>query len=275
MESHVMTAANADRCIANSLVYEGGFTNLRADPGNWTGGKVGEGYLKGTNYGIAANSYPYLDIANLTKSDAIAIYKRDFWPKVAGDAMPKGVDQLAFDGGINSGPARGLRWIAAGAGISATVSAAGIAAAAAATPDKTVVIKKASAARLSFLHGLGTFGKFGAGWTRRVAGMEALAVKMALEAAGHTDVAGQLKKESKAASGDRSKAIAKGTATGGADVGAQQTVDPSAWDWISTGIFWLAIAAIAACSVYFLWQFWIHHQRTAAYADAASGKLEG
>jgi hypothetical protein len=46
------------------------------DPGNWTGGKVGKGQLKGTKYDVSAAAFPKENIAGLTKDKAIAIYKR-------------------------------------------------------------------------------------------------------------------------------------------------------------------------------------------------------
>lgn len=35
-----------------------------------------------TNFGICKKSYPELDIKNLTKEQAITIYKRDYWDKL-------------------------------------------------------------------------------------------------------------------------------------------------------------------------------------------------
>jgi hypothetical protein len=49
--------------------WEGGYVCDPADPG-------GE-----TKYGISARSYPGVDIENLTRDQAIAIYFRDFWQK--------------------------------------------------------------------------------------------------------------------------------------------------------------------------------------------------
>ena len=53
----------------NDLIdnWEGGYVNDPDDPG-------GE-----TKYGISKRSYPTLDIRDLTKDQAIAIYYRDFW----------------------------------------------------------------------------------------------------------------------------------------------------------------------------------------------------
>jgi len=48
------------------------------DDSNCAGSKQGRGELKGTKYGIAAKSYPHLDIKNLTLDQAKAIYMQDF-----------------------------------------------------------------------------------------------------------------------------------------------------------------------------------------------------
>lgn len=49
------------------LAHEGGYVN---DPND----KGGE-----TKFGISKASYPHVDIQNLTKDDAIKIYRSDFW----------------------------------------------------------------------------------------------------------------------------------------------------------------------------------------------------
>lgn len=61
--------------------WEGGFQIDRYDKGNWTGGKVGVGELKGTKYGVSAASYPNLDIFNLTREEAKDIFYNDYWRK--------------------------------------------------------------------------------------------------------------------------------------------------------------------------------------------------
>lgn len=51
-----------DKAFDRLIGHEAGYSNDRRDPGNWTGGIVGKGQLKGTKFGIAANTYPNLDI---------------------------------------------------------------------------------------------------------------------------------------------------------------------------------------------------------------------
>lgn len=59
--------------------HEGGFQNDPEDSGNWTGGEIGKGELKGTKYGISAAVYPDLDIKNLTQDHAVVLYMAGYW----------------------------------------------------------------------------------------------------------------------------------------------------------------------------------------------------
>lgn len=86
-----------------TLPQEGGYTDDPHDPGNWTGGHVNVGELKGTNFGISAAAYPHLDIKNLTQESAARIYKADYWGPCNGDDLPAGTDLLTFDFSVNAG----------------------------------------------------------------------------------------------------------------------------------------------------------------------------
>ena len=66
-----------DQAFAIVIGEEGGYVNDPNDPG-------GE-----TKYGIAKNSHPNVDIANLTLDQAKAIYKTEYWDKVFGDTLPR------------------------------------------------------------------------------------------------------------------------------------------------------------------------------------------
>jgi Putative secretion activating protein len=89
--------------IERVLLAEGGLSTRRDDPGNWTGGHIGVGRLLGTKYGIAANTYPDLDIPNLTREQAIAIYHRDFWRPVHADTLPQSVGYQLLDAAVQHG----------------------------------------------------------------------------------------------------------------------------------------------------------------------------
>jgi lysozyme family protein len=96
-------------CFAVVVGHEGGLSTDRGDPGNWTGGKVGEGAFKGTKFGIAAHVYPQLDIANLTLGEAVSIYKRDFWVPIRGDELPAAWRLPVFDAAVNMGVGTAVR----------------------------------------------------------------------------------------------------------------------------------------------------------------------
>ena len=66
-----------DLAFTRLIGNEGVLSMDPKDSGNWTGGKIGLGKLKGSKYGISAASYPMVDIANLTLEGAKAIYLRD------------------------------------------------------------------------------------------------------------------------------------------------------------------------------------------------------
>ena len=90
--------------IETILPHEGGYTNDRNDPGNWTGGIVGKGRLLGTKYGIAANSFPKLDIKNLTIAQAEKIYKADYWDAYhLGELKSQGIADEFCDEIVNGG----------------------------------------------------------------------------------------------------------------------------------------------------------------------------
>jgi len=86
------------RAVEVVLKHEGGYVNNPSDPG-------GE-----TKYGISKRSYPHLDIANLTREDAIAIYYRDFYAKYGyGRLNDEAVATKVFDMAVNMGPATAHR----------------------------------------------------------------------------------------------------------------------------------------------------------------------
>lgn len=100
------------------LGHEGGFTDDRHDRGNWTTGRIGQGQLKGTKYGISAMAYPHLDIRNLTLDQARDIYFEDYWKPAGCELLPDGVAYAQFDAAVNHGVSRAIKLLqgAIGAG---------------------------------------------------------------------------------------------------------------------------------------------------------------
>ncbi len=157
-----------DRAFELVIGHEGGFQNDRADRGNWTSGVIGKGKLRGTKFGITAMTYPNLDIRNLTREDVRPIYQRDFWAKCECDRWPDGIGYAVFDGAVNMGTGRAVRFLqqAAGAAPDGIIGPQTRRKVDAADPVK--LLREMMALRMSHYVSLGTlYARFGRGWTRR------------------------------------------------------------------------------------------------------------
>ncbi len=80
------------------LQWEGSYSNRKDDPG-----------LE-TKWGISKRAYPTLNIKELTKEQAIAIYRKDYWAKCGCDNLPYPMDIIVFDTAVNCGVQRALTW---------------------------------------------------------------------------------------------------------------------------------------------------------------------
>lgn len=90
-----------DRLLGN----EGGYSNDPQDPG-------GE-----TNWGISKRSYPDLDIKNLTREGAKAIYLRDFWTGGQMNQYDGAIAFQVFDAAVNHGIRRAIKLMQLAAGV--------------------------------------------------------------------------------------------------------------------------------------------------------------
>lgn len=136
--------------------HEGGYVNHPSDPG-------GE-----TKFGISKRSHPDLDIAALTLADAKAIYKRDYWDRVRGDALPPALAFLVFDAAVNNGVGRAIRWLQAAARVTVDGKIGPATLVAAEAP---VVAERFHMLRVEFMTDLDGWKHFGRGWARRLAAL--------------------------------------------------------------------------------------------------------
>jgi lysozyme family protein len=166
--------------------HEGGYTNNKADKGNWYNGK-----LVGTKYGITGKTLAAhrgkpvaaADVRNLTLAEAEAIYQRSYWIQSGGDLLPDGLDYAAFDFGVNSGPATAVKHLQKVVGVAQDGIVGGQTVDAVAKYGVERAIKDYCAERLRYMRGLSGWAKFGNGWTTRVNDVEVNATKMAKGAA--------------------------------------------------------------------------------------------
>jgi lysozyme family protein len=167
-----LTPASFPRAFAVIVGEEGGYSATPWDPGNWTGGAIRQGQLRGTKYGISAAAFPLLDIQGLTLADARAIYLMRVWRPLALDDLPSDVALLVFDAAVHSGNSTSVRWLqrAVGAATDGLIGPATIAATLSCIQRRGVAGLQADllTARMIFLAGLPTWPAFRAGWIARL-----------------------------------------------------------------------------------------------------------
>lgn len=143
--------------IDRVLAHEGGYVNNPNDPG-------GE-----TKFGISKRSYPRLNIKELTREDAIELYRRDFWKPVRGPELPEEFAFQALDGAVNSGISNSIRWMQRAAGVADDGVFGPVTLAAIKRTQPADLVLRYNAERIEFLTKLSTFPTFGRGWLRRIA----------------------------------------------------------------------------------------------------------
>jgi lysozyme family protein len=147
------------------LAAEGGFVDHPRDPGGRT------------NMGITQRAYDdwqaYLgadrrDVIDITAREVDQIYRVRYWDAVRGDALPAGLAYVVFDAGVNSGPARAVKWLQAAVGVAVDGICGPQTLAAVQTCDTAAAIRAICAARLAYCRQLATWSDFGSGWTARI-----------------------------------------------------------------------------------------------------------
>lgn len=164
-----MPALTFDDCFARLINVEKGFTNDPKDAGNWTGGRIGVGVNKGTKYGIAANTYPDLDIENLTIEQAQDIYRRDWWDALGADDLDSAIVFQLWDFAVNTGMQRAVMALQRAVGVQDDGQLGPVSEAAVNRMDKNDVLLRFNAQRLRFYTRANSWSDSGKGWVNRVA----------------------------------------------------------------------------------------------------------
>lgn len=143
--------------INRLLGIEGGYVNNPEDPG-------GE-----TNWGISKRSYPRLNIKELTREQAIALYHRDFWTPIGGDSLPEGVGFQLLDFAVNSPLATALRAVQRAVGVADDGHIGPVTVAAIKSTEPHDLIMRFLSVRLVFMTNCKNWPNASRGWARRVA----------------------------------------------------------------------------------------------------------
>jgi lysozyme family protein len=165
---------NFNQCLALVLKEEGGYVNDARDPG----GRTNHGVTQKVWEDWVGHPVTEADMKNLSIQDVAPLYKKNYWDKINGDALPLGIDYATFDMAVNSGLTRAAKTLqqVCGVGQDGHVGPATIAAAKEANGRE--VATRICEARLAFLQGLPTWSTFGKGWGSRVSRVENLAFRM-------------------------------------------------------------------------------------------------
>lgn len=148
---------NFEEAIERVLSHEGGYSCNINDPG-------GE-----TKFGISKRSYPYVDIAGLTREGAKTIYRTDFWEHIHADELYDGVAYQSMDFAVNSGIGTAIRYLQRVLGVADDGHWGPVTAAAAKAMPEHRQIMMLAAARLDFMRKLIGWASFGSGWAGRIA----------------------------------------------------------------------------------------------------------
>jgi len=167
-----------DQCLTVTLRHEGGWSDHPSDKGGAT--------MKGITIGVYSQwkgrRMTKAELRAITDDEVRTIYRRNYWDKVRADELPPGLDLVAFDGAVNSGPSRGIRWLQVGVGADQDGKIGPATVAAAQAADRAAAINAACDARLAFVRGLKTWPTFGRGWSSRIADIRSQALRMATPA---------------------------------------------------------------------------------------------
>ena len=166
---------NFPPCLALTLQYEGGWTDDPRDPGGAT--------MKGVTLAVyeqfKGRAATKDELRHIADADLQAIYRQGYWDKLRCDDLPAGVDLVAFDAAVNSGPKRSAQWLQRAAMVADDGSIGPKSIAALNALNARQVINAACDNRLAFLRGLSTFKYYGRGWVARVANVRAEATALA------------------------------------------------------------------------------------------------
>ena len=170
-----MAKANFEACLEHVLKSEGGYVDHPKDPGGATNLGITLATLRDWRKAPVSKA----DVKALTRAEAAAIYRANYWDRVRGDDLPAGLDLVAFDAAVNSGVYRGAKWLQSAVGATADGQIGPKTVAAAAKADASAAIRRALQARKNFLLSLATWSTFGKGWSNRLNSVEATALRMA------------------------------------------------------------------------------------------------
>jgi hypothetical protein len=169
---------NFGACLDVVLQQEGGFSDHPEDPGG------------ATKFGITLRTLAEFrekpiskeDVQALTRDEAKEIYRANYWNPMRCNELPRGVDLICFDFGVNAGPRTAIKALQRAAGVTDDGSIGPITLAAIRAHQPASLVSRMADERMKHYRALATYDTFGAGWSNRNEAVKQAAIRMAIEA---------------------------------------------------------------------------------------------
>lgn len=156
------------RALDTVLVSEGGYVNHPKDPGGATNKGITQAVFDDYRRSIGK---PPVDVRQINAAEVMTIYRRRYWDLIKGDNLPPGVSYVVFDGAVNSGVARSVKWLQRALGCKSIDGVIGMETMGRldTTADHDLLIERIIRLRDAFLRQLKNWSTFGKGWADRIA----------------------------------------------------------------------------------------------------------
>ena len=163
-----------ESCLEIVLGKEGLFSNHEKDPG----GATMMGITQRTLAAWRHRDVTVEEVAALTREEACEIYRANYWNTMRCDDLPKGVDLIVFDFGVNAGPVTSVKMLQRAAGSEPDGAVGDLTLRAVRSSDPRALIEALVTKRLEFYRSLDTFVTFGKGWVNRTEDVRKRALSM-------------------------------------------------------------------------------------------------
>ena len=168
---------NFEKCLAEVLKHEGGYSDHIADPGGITNlGVTKKVWEEWVGHEVSAD-----DLKALKPEDVKPLYHNRYWDACKCDDLPAGIDYCVFDTAVNSGKVRSIKFLQSVVGTVPDGSIGPITIASANARGSNLTIQQFMDKRELFLRGLSNFSTFGKGWVTRCNDVRYKALEMANE----------------------------------------------------------------------------------------------
>jgi lysozyme family protein len=156
---------NFNAALAHVLLFEGAYSDHPLDPGGATNLGITQAVLQSYRGQPVSKD----DVRALTKKEAAAIYKKNYWEPACCGSLPSGVDFAVFDCAVNQGVGRAARFLQLAANVPADGKTGPATLAAVNQISAEALLGEFMARRMQSYGLLQTlFRTFGLGWSRRL-----------------------------------------------------------------------------------------------------------